>query len=72
MLFKLLSLLIISITGKQEPVYSLYPSQKRRKLNVNWTFIAVVIGLTLFFAVLLISMLMGTAGVESGNYYNHL
>lgn len=70
-MFKLLSLLIVSITGKQKPVYSLYP-QKRRKLDVNWTFIAVVIGLTLFFAVLLISMLMGTAGVESGNYYNHL
>lgn len=52
---------------KVEPVHSLYPKKER---IVDWTFVALATGLTLFFATLLILMLIGFKGVESGITYN--
>lgn len=52
---------------KVKPVHSLYPKKER---TVDWTFVALATGLTLFFATLLILMIIGVKGVESGYTYN--
>ena len=53
-----------------EPVHSLHPAEPER--IVDWTFVALATGLTLFFAILLVLMLIGFKGVESGVEYNEV
>ena len=55
---------------KVKPVHSLHPAEPER--IVDWTFVALATGLTLFFAILLVLMLIGFKGVESGVEYNEV
>lgn len=53
---------------KVEPVHSLHPAEPKRA--VDMTFVALATLLTLFFGILLVLMLIGFKGVESGVEYN--
>lgn len=52
---------------KNKPVTSYSAKQE-----IDWTFVALATGLTLFFGILLVLMLIGFKGVESGIQYNEV
>ncbi len=46
---------------------SLYPAKPK---ETDWSFVILATGLTLFFGLLIVAMLIGVKGVESGYIYN--
>ena len=52
-----------------EPVHSLKRAEPVK--TVDWTFVALATGLTLFFGVLIVLLLTGFKCVESGLIYNN-
>ena len=72
MIRSIIQLLIILLIGsKNEPVNDLRRREPRNFKGLNWTFIFITLAMVLVFMLLLVAMVYGFSGTESGMSYNH-